>query len=707
MKKEIVDLVRKAFILALLSLPFCSCVKADALTDLLVRIGGAEARGRITLRLDESLAEEGREVFLLTEEGGKPCVKGSSLSAATAGLNWYLNHYAHVNISWNNLSTDLSEVALPLPVEEKHVSNAACRYYLNYCTFSYSMAFWTWERWEQEIDWMALHGVNMPLALVGADVVWRNVLFRLGYSRDEINDFIAGPGFQAWWLMNNLTGWGGPNPDWWYERQESLSKKILARMRELGMEPVLPGYSGMVPRDVGERFGWQISNPGLWCGFPRPGFLNPAGEHFIEMSDIYYEELTRLMGKSRYYSMDPFHEGGSVKGVDLGAAYSAIEAAMNRCNQEAKWVIQSWNENPRPECLAAVEKGKLLVLDLFADGEPKWQGGYGGHDFVYCMLHNFGGRVGLHGRLRTTRSGYYDALDRLPRQLKGIGATPEGIETNPVLYDALFELPWRESCDVDEWLSEYVEARYGVSPAPSEALEAWRLIVNSALNCPTGQQGTSEPVVCARPGLRIKSVSAWSTSAIYYQTEDIERAASLLRSLRGKLSGANFDYDLCDVERQALTDHAATLLKELATAYKAADKQQYALCRDNFLTLILDLDSLLSTCELFTLDRWIGMARSVCDEAEGTTSADKDWMEWNARTLITLWGTEVAAEDLHDYSNREWAGLLRDFHYKRWKRFFEALDRGECLTDWYEWEEKWTRQRSGGDNSGTIYDKNR
>ena len=32
---------------------------------------------------------------------------------------------------------------------------------------SYSMAFWNWTRWEQELDWMALHGINLPLAFTG------------------------------------------------------------------------------------------------------------------------------------------------------------------------------------------------------------------------------------------------------------------------------------------------------------------------------------------------------------------------------------------------------------------------------------------------------------------------------------------------------------------------------------------------------------
>ena len=55
--------------------------------------------------------------------------------------------------------------------------------------------------------------------MVGVDGVWYNVLSKLGYTKEEINDFVAGPGFQAWWLMNNLEGWGGPNPGSWYKQQ--------------------------------------------------------------------------------------------------------------------------------------------------------------------------------------------------------------------------------------------------------------------------------------------------------------------------------------------------------------------------------------------------------------------------------------------------------------------------------------------------------
>ena len=172
------------------------------------------------------------DFFELDQKGRKVVVRGNTYVNIAAGIHWYLKHYAGIHLSWNGMQADLPEVLPPVNKPERRTTRAHYRYYLNYCTHSYTMAFWDWKRWEQEIDWMALHGINLPLCIVGTDVVWRNVLLRLGYSKDEANRFIAGPGFQAWWLMNNLEGWGGPNTDHWYAQREALQKHILKRMRE-------------------------------------------------------------------------------------------------------------------------------------------------------------------------------------------------------------------------------------------------------------------------------------------------------------------------------------------------------------------------------------------------------------------------------------------------------------------------------------------
>ena len=686
------------FITVAVALVSCAGKNPSQVSALLDRVGGEGTSERIETRVNEDLAEDGKDVFVIGSKKGKPYIQGSSLSALTTGIGWYLNHYVHVNLTWNNLTADLSAVEFPVPEsEEKRVSNAEYRYYLNYCTYSYSMAFWTRERWEQELDWMALRGINLPLALVGTDVVWKNVLEEYGYSREEIDNFVAGPGFQAWWLMSNLEGWGGPNPDWWYQRQENLCKFILERMRELGMDPVLPGYGGILPSNAAEKMGVAAMDQGTWChGFQRPAFLLSTDERFEDIAQIYYKHLEKVMGKSKYYSMDPFHEGGCTDGVNLQEAYHTIYAQMQKHSPESKWVIQSWGENPRPEALDTIPKGGFLVLDLYSDGLANWEKGYDGHDFIWTMIHNFGGKTGMHGRFEPMLETYYDALERFPDDTKGIGATPEGLETCPILYDLLFELPWMTREDGKDWIKRYSEARYGVK---SEAMEqGWDLLARGVLNCPTPMQDV-EAVICARPSLNVQRVSGWGTCEIYHDINKVREAAACMLKEKDRFKGnKNYEHDIADVVRQTLTDSTYYLIKDIAASYKKKDMVSFKKQTETYLGVLRDLDRLLSQIDIFKLENWTSSARNICDEIPGTTEADRDWMEWNARTLITLWGPEESAETgkLHDYSSRQWGGFLNDFYLARWEMFFKALEEGKTITspEWFKWEEEWTHSKT-------------
>ena len=230
------------------------------------------------------------DFFELDQKGDKVVIRGNNYVSIATGLNWYLKYHAGIHLSWNGMQAELPEVLPAVKLKERHETDMKYRYDFNYCTFSYTMAFWDWARWEKEIDWMALHGINLPLAMVGTDGVWFNVLSKLGYTKEEINEFIAGPGFQAWWLMNNLEGWGGPNPDSWYKQQIALQQQIVKRMREYGIEPVFPGYSGMVPHNAKEKLGLNVSDPGLWNGYRRPAFLQPTDPRFEEIASVFRAE---------------------------------------------------------------------------------------------------------------------------------------------------------------------------------------------------------------------------------------------------------------------------------------------------------------------------------------------------------------------------------------------------------------------------------
>lgn len=653
--------------------------------------------------------ESPHDFFELDQQGDRVVVRGNSNVTLAKGLHWYLRHYARIHLSWNAMHARLPDTLPPVTRPERHETDLDLRYDLNYCTFSYTMPFWDWARWEEELDWMAMHGINLPLALVGTDVVWRNVLLRLGYTTDEVNAFIAGPAWQAWWLMNNLEGWGGPNTDNWYRRQEELQRRIVGRMRELDIEPVLPGYSGMVPSNAKAKLGLDVTDPGTWNAYQRPAFLSPTDPRFADIAGLYYDELTRLYGRARYYAMDPFHEGGNTAGVDLRAAGRAIHAAMKRCNPNAAWVVQAWQANPRRELIAAVPRGDLVVLDLFAESRPQWgdtastwcrPNGFDGHDWIYCMLLNYGGNVGLHGKMDHVLDEFRKArASRFGATLRGVGMTMEGSENNPVMFELLCDLPWlADSVTLDDWLAAYVTARYGRSvPA---AHEAWRLLRHSVYECPAAstQQGTHESIFCARPSSHAYQVSSWSEMKDYYAPSDVVRAAGLLLSAADELRGSdNYTYDLVDVMRQAVAETGRAAYAEMRAAIEANDADRFDREAQRFLSLILVQDNLLATRSEFRVGTWLGRARRC-----GRTPEEQAHYEWSARTLITIWGNRAAADrgGLHDYAHREWNGLLRDFYYQRWKLWIDgvsqALRHGSPLPsiDWYSVEEPWTRGSS-------------
>ena len=655
-------------------------VWSNPVDDLLERIDkGASAKFKI------ERVKSQKDFFELDQQGRRVVVRGNTWVNIASGVNWYLKYYAGIHLSWNQMQAKLPVVLPAVKQRERHETDLSQRYAFNYCTFSYSMAFWDWKRWEQEIDWLALHGVNLPLAIVGEECVWRHMLLRLGYTEQEVGAFIAGPAFLAWWEMNNLEGWGGPLPLSWYTRQEQLQKQILTRMKQLDMHPVLPGYCGMVPHDAKEKLGLNVADAGLWNGFQRPANLLPTDPRFAEIAKIYYEELTRLFGKADYYSMDPFHESSDDASINYAKAGEAMMTAMKRVNPKAVWVIQGWTENPRPAMVDGMKAGDLLVLDLFSECRPMFgipsiwrrEQGYKQHHWLFCMLENFGANVGLHGRMDQLLDNFYSTEHTQSSKFKvqgpkGIGFTMEGSENNPVMFELMSELPWRpEKFAKETWVKNYVKARYGVDDPVIE--QAWMILAKSIYNCPAGnnQQGPHESIFCGRPSLNNFQASSWSKMKNYYDPSDTREAARLMNSVAEKYRGNNnFEYDLVDITRQALADQARLQYQHTIADYKAFARQEFDKDAQRFLKMLLMQDKLLGTRSEFRLGHWTEAARRC-----GTTSEEKELYEWNARVQITTWGNRYCADTggLRDYAHKEWQGLLKDFYYVRWKTYFDAL----------------------------------
>lgn len=640
---------------------------------------------------------------------GRIIIRGNDNISLAVGLNHYFRNYLHQQVSWANPTVHLPETLTPVRTGEGLSTSLPWRYYLNYCTHSYSMAFWDWERWQQEIDWMALHGINLPLAATGLEAVWKATLDSLGYPAESTRKFIAGPAYQAWWLMNNLEGWGGPVDDKWIESRADLQKRILERMRSLDMSPVLPGYSGMVPHDARETLGLDVADPGLWCDFTRPGFLQPTDTAFNRVADTYYRELTRLYGQASHYSMDPFHEGGNTSGIDLKASGRVILDAMRRVNPEAVWVIQGWGSNPQAAMIDSISPSDLLILDLWTEAHPQWRTTlYGKHERIHCLLVNYGGNVGMYGKMRHTADEY--AASAAPgastSPLRGVGATMEGIGDNEVMFSLLFDLPWHPEITstpegLDKWLDSYALSRYGESEGIENLQSAWHLLKNSIYNCPaeSRQQGPTEALFCARPAIGVTNASTWANASVYWDKHEIVKAADLFASAAdGRDSNLNYSHDLTDIRRQVIADAGRSAFDSISTAISRRDTASLRRHGDKFLALILEEDSLLNPHPEFNVATWLKAARESAEDC----GIDPALNEWNARTQLTVWGNRGAADrgGLHDYANKEWAGLHRTFYYPRWKLWLDEIhhalaegrDPADVTIDWYDIEVPWTKQ---------------
>lgn len=630
-------------------------------------------------------ADNGKDVFELESKNGKVVLRGNNGVSIGSALNHYLREYCHCLITWNGVNMNLPEILPAVKKKIRKVSPYKYRYYLNYCTFNYSMAWWDWERWQQEIDWMTLNGINMPLALTGEEAVWNKVYRDMGFSQAQLDSFFSGPSYFAWFWMGNLDAWGGPLSANWMQKREVLQKRILQAERAMGMTPVLPAFTGHVPPSFTSKFpSAKVKKTNWHSGFDDVLILDPADSLFDEIGKIFLTEQTKIYGTDHLYSADTFNENvpPTKDSTYLSSISKKIFASMRAADPKATWVMQGWmfhynssywQPTQMQALLHAVPDDGMIVLDLYSESFPLWKktNAYYGKPWIWNMLHNFGGNISLWGRISNPAKDPSSALhDPASGKMAGIGLTPEAIEQNPALYQLMLDNIWTDQpISIHQWLKNYILQRYGAYNKKLD--QAWSILAASVYQGGL-EEGGPESIITARPTL--DSSNKWARTTLDYDPHELVKAWKLFVEVAPQFEhNDGFNYDLVDITRQVLANHALDLQQKTVQAFRQKDKQQFTSYAKQFMSLMDDMDKLLATRADFLLGRWLQQARN-----NGITTAEKDQYEKNARNLITTWGDENSP--LHDYSCRQWSGLIRNFYKPRWATFFrylqESLDKG-------------------------------
>lgn len=339
-------------------------------------------------------------------------IRASSGVIACKGFYHYLKYYCVGHVSWDGSRIEMP-VQLPV-VNVTETSPSRFIYYQNVCTWSYSFAWWQWSDWQRHIDWMAMQGITLTLA-PNQESVWNRVYTELGLTSTEIDDHFAGPGFFAWQRMGNVRGFGGPLPKSFMLWSAALQKQMIAAFRDLGIAFALPAFAGHVPRAFKRIYPNATYGDitGSWNRFPPefccPLFIDPLDPLFKTVGKLFLTRLIEEYGEGNHiYFSDPFNEmdpSNQTVGY-ISQVSKTIYTTMQEVDANAIWLLQSWmflypmwTDKLEEAFLTAVPKGRMLVLDLNAENFPQYikTKSFHGQPFIWCMLHNFGGTLGMHG----------------------------------------------------------------------------------------------------------------------------------------------------------------------------------------------------------------------------------------------------------------------------------------------------------------------
>lgn len=654
--------------------------------------------GQLELRTLDS--PDGHERLRISGVAGRVRIEGSTPSALFFGANWYLKYVAGLHFSESGDRTGAAG-ALPLPAVPIEMETPyPWRYALNENVDGYTAPYWDFPHWQREIDFLALSGINALLIERGTDLVLYRTFRDFGYTDAEIRAWITQPAHQNWQLMGNLCCFNGPISRELLAKRAASARRIVARLRELGITPVLPGFYGIVPQDFRSRFpGAHVIAQGEWAGFARPDWLDPRDPLFARLAASFYRHQRELYGETSVYDMEVFQEGGDPGDVPVAPAARAVEAALHAAHPQARWMMLAWQGNPRAELLAGLDRTHLLVIDIDHDRVPRDDRSHDfqGAPFLCGGIWEFGGRTTLGANLEniTTR---LQRLGRSNANMAGTALFTEGMGTNPFALDLFTEMAWRSApLDIDGWARQYAQRRYGVDDAHATA--AWKVLAHTAYAIHidavvfnSERDAAQESLFDAQPSLTANRASNWSPEGMRYDGNAFRRALDeLLASAPRSAGGA---HDLVDVARQTLANESRVLLPQIQAAYAAKDRVRFGTLTARWLKLMDLQDELLGTDRAFLVGTWLAQVAPWA-----SSPAERARLEYDARALLTTWGDRKASEDakLHDYGNRDWAGLTRDYYRARWQAYFRALGeelrtgRPAAPIDWFAMGEAWNR----------------
>lgn len=369
-----------------------------------------------------------------------------------------------------------------------------------------------------------------------------------------------------------------------------------------------------------------------------------------------------------------------------------------------------------------------------------------GHCYIWCFLHNFGGNYYLGGNLQNVfvQLSMNDERLRTGEYLKGIGITMEGITNNELLYEAVLSHSFLVddavsngmgsgdsnqfknemeliTDEMTQFVDQYMASRYGAMISDfggQKLLDLYHELIEIVYRSSEEKWGVTRSVMVMRPSMTLINEDVidilltpkghsfhfvvrdpstlkrrWRISEFQSHYIDYNFCALFQHWKRWMQFIEEFEYkkmmalsptfsnDMAEITRQVLSDlflecYALWKWTWIQNGYSPSTETVFL--EKVMIGIIEDTDSLMAYFEHFRLDKWIENARAF-----GKNEGERDYMEMNARNLVTRWGPNA---EISEYASREWNGLMHNYYKPRWQMFFNGATEQEIEQFEVDWQ---------------------
>lgn len=595
-------------------------------------------------------SDNGYDCYEIYSEDKKVVLAGNSpLSQAMAYYD-YLGRYHGVVITSGDY--DISTISsAPLPEEKiSRTIKRKIRAMTSYEAFSLSGNFRGFDRWEKEIDFMAMHGFNRALQPVGFDGVLFRTLTDIGMPENFCLEFSSGPAFLMNQLTGNIAGTNSVNSKEYLERKITVGKLISDRERSLGIEPIFPAAIPSVPFSLRKKYiKMDIFKAPMWHNFPPIFFIRPKNAFFSVFNKKFLTVQREALGETHSYIFEGVYESDK-KGynshlADLG---KALEEMLNEFDKDAVCYLHTSSINA--DFFKSCSGDKYIFLD---DCEMNKNSDIlSDKKYIPEVSGNRYGRTGIYGNVQKLCDNPF-----ANSELGGALAF-DTFDINPVYCAAALKaITAADSFERDDFIRDFCTKRYKTDSFSDDIISLIDLC--SSDEC-TGS------IICARPCTNVKHTAPYDTMERSYDFHKLYPIAQRIINSEDKKIDA-MRADIQSIVRQFLSDLAYPVYIKATEFFREKNVRNFEQASNLFLEICEDIDRLLRTREETNF-----CTKYVEAQELGSSQEEKESLQINFLLLHTIWGP-FDHSILYDTVWNEWGGLVKDYYEARWHMYYRSL----------------------------------